>query len=170
VPYQVFEVASSADGSKDHIILAIGNDHQFANFCKAANCVHLCRDARFANNPQRVRHRQELIPLLENIMRTRHKQDWLSALEAAHVPCGAINNLAEVFADPQVASRKMVNTWQHPKVDKVKLVASPIKLSKTPVRQDLPPPTLGQHTDVVFGELLDLDTKTLDSLRNKKVI
>ena len=103
-------------------------------------------------------------------MRTRSKQDWLAALEAVHVPCGAINNLAEVFADPQVVSREMVNTWQHPKANNVQLVASPIKLSKTPVRQDLPPPTLGQHTEEVFSDLLGIDASTLDELKTMKVI
>jgi crotonobetainyl-CoA:carnitine CoA-transferase CaiB-like acyl-CoA transferase len=170
VPYQVFEVAPTAEGNKQYMILAIGNDKQFAKFCDVANCTHLSHDTRFASNAQRVRHRQVLVPLLEDIMRTRLKQDWLAALEAAHVPCGAINNLAEVFADPQVASRDMVHTWQHPKVDKVQLVASPMKLSKTPVRQDLPPPLLGQHTDEVLGDLLGLDPDTLAALRDNKII
>ncbi len=170
VPYQVFEVAPTAEGDKQHMILAIGNDKQFTKFCEVANCAHLGNDARFATNAQRVRHRQVLVPLLEDIMRTRLKQDWLAALEAAHVPCGAINNLAEVFADPQVVSRDMVNIWQHPKTDKVQLVASPIKLSKTPVRQDLPPPLLGQHTDEVLGNLLGLDVNALAALKNNRII
>ncbi len=170
VPYQVFEVAPTAEGDKQHMILAIGNDKQFAKFCEVANCAYLANDARFATNAQRVRHRQVLVPLLEGIMRTRSKQDWLAALEAVHVPCGAINNLAEVFADPQVVSRQMVNTWQHPKANNVQLVASPIKLSKTPVRQDLPPPTLGQHTEEVFSDLLGIDASRLDELKTKKVI
>jgi crotonobetainyl-CoA:carnitine CoA-transferase CaiB-like acyl-CoA transferase len=170
VPYQVFEVAPTAEGDKQHMILAIGNDKQFTKFCEVANCTHLGNDARFATNAQRVRHRQVLVPLLEDIMRTRPKQDWLAALEAAHVPCGAINNLAEVFADPQVVSRDMVNIWQHPKTDKVQLVASPIKLSKTPVRQDLPPPLLGQHTDEVLNQILGMDTHSLNILRQKKII
>jgi crotonobetainyl-CoA:carnitine CoA-transferase CaiB-like acyl-CoA transferase len=170
VPYQVFEVAPTAEGDKQHLILAIGNDKQFATFCEVANCAYLANDARFATNAQRVRHRQVLVPLLEGIMRTRSKQDWLAALEAAHVPCGAINNLAEVFADPQVVSREMVNTWQHPKANNVQLVASPIKLSKTPVRQDLPPPTLGQHTEEVFSDLLGIDASRLDELKTQKVI
>ncbi len=170
VPYQVFEVAPTAEGDKQHMILAIGNDKQFAKFCEVANCAYLANDARFATNAQRVRHRQVLVPLLEGIMRTRSKQDWLAALEAVHVPCGAINNLAEVFADPQVVSREMVNTWQHPKANNVQLVASPIKLSKTPVRQDLPPPTLGQHTEEVFSDLLGIDASTLDELKTMKVI
>lgn len=170
VPYQVFEVAPKSDGAKDHIILAIGNDTQFAKFCEIAKCDHVSRDARFSSNAQRVRHREVLIPLLEAAMRTRSKQDWLQALETAHVPCGPINNLAEVFSDPHVKSRAMVQTWQHPKSENLELVSSPIKMSQTPVRQHLPPPLLGEHTDEVLGSLLALDSQTLDKLRNQKII
>ena len=170
VPYQVFEVAPKSDGTKDHIILAIGNDTQFAKFCEIAECAHVSGDARFASNAQRVRHREVLIPMLEAVMRTRRKQDWLHALEMAHVPCGPINNLAEVFADPHVNSRAMVQTWQHPKAEKLALVASPIKMSQTPVRQYLPPPLLGQHTDDVLGRLLALDADALKKLRMKQII
>lgn len=90
----------------------------------------------------------------------------LSALEAAKVPCGAINNLAEVFADPHVQARGMVTHWQHPLKHDLKLVASPLKLEKTPVRTDLPPPLLGQHTDEVLGELLGFDAARIAALRD----
>ncbi|HET6828757.1 MAG TPA: CaiB/BaiF CoA-transferase family protein, partial [Ramlibacter sp.] len=114
VPYQVFEVAPAPDGHKDHIILAVGNDGQFAKFCDVAGRPELAGDARFAKNQDRVRNRGVLVPLLEPLMKSRRKADWLAALEAARVPCGAINNLAEVFADPQVNERRMVNEWDHP--------------------------------------------------------
>ena len=170
VPYQVFEVAPEADGRPAHLILAIGNDAQFAKFCTTVAHTDLHTDPRFATNAGRVRHRSTLIPILEEMMRTRPKADWMHALEAAHIPCGPINNLAEVFADPHIASRAMVDTWQHPKTDTLQLVASPIKLSQTPVRHDLPPPTLGQHTDEVLAELLNLDADALEALRRKRVV
>ncbi len=153
VPYQVFETAPNAAGEKDHFILAVGNDGQFAKMCAVAGRADLAVDARFMKNADRVRHRATLVPLLETIFKTRSKADWLAALEAAKVPCGAINNLAEVFADPQVQARGMVHTWQHPLGGDVRLVASPIKMSLTPPRTDLPPPTLGQHTDEVLRDL-----------------
>ena len=170
VPYQVFETAPAEDGSKSHLILAIGNDTQFAKFCEVADCPHLSVDPRFATNAQRVRHRHALIAQLETLMRSRSKSAWLEALQAMQVPCGAINNLAEVFADPHIASRGMVNTWQHPAHEQLQLVASPIKMSQTPVRQDLPPPLLGQHTHEVLKELLGLDATQLGALVNNNII
>ncbi len=170
VPYQVFEVAPAADGHKDHLILAVGNDSQYAKFCAVAGHPELATDPRFARNQGRVRHRDELVPLLQDIMRTRNKAAWLDALEAAKVPCGAINNIAEVFADPQVLARGMVTTWQHPLKPDLHLVSSPIKLGATPVRTDLPPPMLGQHTDEVLRNVLGYADARLAALKDKGVI
>ena len=170
VPYQVFEVAPRADGGKDFIILAVGNDGQYAKFCEVAGRPDLASEPRFVKNADRVRHRAELVPMLEAVMKTRAKADWLSALEAAKVPCGAINSLDEVFADPQVQARGMVTHWQHPLRADLPLVSSPIKLEKTPVRTDRPPPMLGQHTDEVLGELLGVDAARLATLRDRQVI
>ena len=170
VPYQVFEVAPRADGSTDHLILAVGNDGQYAKFCQVAGRPDLAEDPRYQKNADRVRNRAELVPVLADILKTRTKPDWLAALEAAKVPCGAINNLAEVFDDPQVQQRDMVTHWQHPIKADLRLVASPLKLSRTPVRTDLPPPLLGQHTDEVLAELLGLDGAQLAALRQQKAI
>ena len=170
VPYQVFEVAPRADSGKDFIILAVGNDGQYAKFCEVAGRPDLASEPRFVKNADRVRHRAELVPLLEAVMKTRPKADWLSALEAAKVPCGAINSLDEVFADPQVQARGMVTHWPHPLRAELPLVSSPIKLEKTPVRTDRPPPMLGQHTDEVLGELLGVDAARLATLRDRQVI
>ena len=170
VPYQVFEVAPAADGPKDHLILAVGNDSQYAKFCDIAGCPQLATDPRFAKNQDRVRNRAELVPALEAIMKTRTKADWLAALEAAKVPCGAINNIAEVFADPQVRHRGMVTRWTHPLQPDLHLVSSPIKLSRTPVGTAMPPPLLGQHTEQVLRELLDCSDDRIAQLRKGKVI
>jgi crotonobetainyl-CoA:carnitine CoA-transferase CaiB-like acyl-CoA transferase len=170
VPYQVFEVAPAADGHKDHVIIAVGNDTQYAKFCAVAGHPELASDARFARNRDRVRNRDVLVPLLADIMRTRPKAQWLAALEQAKVPCGAINNLQEVFADPQVNERGMVTHWQHPLQPDLKLVSSPLKLGATPVRTAMPPPLLGQHTDEILREMLGCTDDRLSQLRAQKVI
>ncbi|AMO22969.1 CaiB/BaiF CoA-transferase family protein [Ramlibacter solisilvae] len=169
VPYQVFETAAGP-GGRDFMILAVGNDGQFAKFCEVAGRPDLAGDARFAKNQDRVRHRAVLVPILEALMRTRSKAQWLPALEAAKVPCGAINTLGEVFADPQVAERGMVTHWQHPAQPDLRLVSSPIKLGATPVRADLPPPLLGQHTEEVLAEWLGYDGARIGQLRDKGVL
>jgi crotonobetainyl-CoA:carnitine CoA-transferase CaiB-like acyl-CoA transferase len=169
VPYQVFETAPGAAG-RDFMILAVGNDSQFAKFCEVAGRPELAADERFAKNQARVRNRAVLVPLLEEVMRSRGKAEWLAALEAAKVPCGSINSLAEVFADPQVGERHMVDHWAHPLRDDVRLVASPINLSATPVRTDLPPPLLGQHTQEVLAEVLGYDAAQVDALKQQGAI
>jgi crotonobetainyl-CoA:carnitine CoA-transferase CaiB-like acyl-CoA transferase len=146
VPYQVFEVA---DG---HLILAVGNDGQYAKFCEVAGIPELAADPRFTRNADRVRHRATLVPLLAEVMKQRAKADWLAALEAAKVPCGAINDLAEVFADPQVRERGMTVEVPHPLAGAVPLVASPMRLSRTPVQYRRAPPLLGEHTAEVLRE------------------
>ena len=179
VPYQVFEVAPALDtnhlegatgAARDHIIIAVGNDSQFRKYCEVANVPELGVDPLFALNRDRVKNRAQLVPILEAVMRTRPKADWLAALEAAKVPCGAINNLAEVFADPHIEAREMVTHWQHPHQSDLRLVSSPIKLSATPVRTDLPPPLLGQHTDEVLRSVLNYPDAKLSELKNSKVI
>ncbi len=163
VPYQVFE---TADG---HLILAVGNDGQFARFCEVAGHPHLAQDPRFKKNADRVRNRATLVPLLSDLLRTRPKQQWLSALEAAKVPCGAINNLEEVFADPQVQARGMTVQMPHPLSDQVRLVASPIKMSATPVQYRRPPPLLGEHTDEVLLQF-GLSDEAIAALRRTRIV
>ncbi len=170
VPYQVFEAARRPDGTPDHLILAVGNDGQFARYCEIIGKPELATDPRFARNADRVRNRSVLVPMLEAVMKTRPKAEWLAALEAAKVPCGAINDLSEVFADPHVQAREMVNQWAHPIRPDLRLVASPMKLSGTPVRQDLAPPLLGQHTQEVLAQVLGLDEGRVEALRQQQVI
>ena len=163
VPYQVFEVA---DG---HLILAVGNDTQFARFCAVAGCAELAGDDRFARNAGRVRHRAVLVPLLAARLKLRPRAAWLADLEAAKVPCGPINDLAEVFADPHVRERDMTVEMPHPLAGSVRVVASPIKLAATPVRYRRPPPLLGADTEAVLAEL-GFDAAAIARLRARGAI
>jgi crotonobetainyl-CoA:carnitine CoA-transferase CaiB-like acyl-CoA transferase len=163
VPYQVFEVA---DGQ---MIVAVGNDAQFARFCAVADLPDLATDARFTRNADRVRHRLTLVPLLAARLKMRTRRDWLEALEAEQVPCGSINDLAEVFADPQVREREMTVAMPHPLAGEVRLVANPIKLSATPVQYRRAPPLLGEHTDEVLREF-GLHPAEIDALRRAAAI
>jgi crotonobetainyl-CoA:carnitine CoA-transferase CaiB-like acyl-CoA transferase len=147
VPYQVFEVA---DG---HMIVAVGNDSQFVKFCEVAGCSDLPKDARFTRNADRVRHRAVLVPTLATLMKQRTRADWLATLEAAKVPCGPINDLADVFADPHVRFREMTVDMPHALAGTVRLVSSPMKFSATPVQYRLAPPLLGEHTVELLREV-----------------
>ena len=159
VPYQDFP---TADGD---MVLAIGNDGQFAKFCRVAGHPEWATDPRFSTNPQRVRNRDTLIPLLRLATVVRGTREWMEALEPEGVPCGPVNRLDAVFADPQVAARGLRIDLPHPRSGTVPLLANPIRLSETPVRYERPPPRLGEHTDEVLTEWLDLDTTRIDALR-----
>ena len=148
VPYQDFP---TADGD---MILAVGNDGQFAKFCEVAGRAEWARDERFATNARRVQHRAELIPLLRQATVMRATHDWVAALEAAGVPCGPINRLDEVFADPQVIARGLRIELPHAVAGTVPGVANPIRLSASPVAYDRGPPVLGEHTDEVLAQWL----------------
>lgn len=152
VPYQAFP---TADGD---IILAVGNDGQFAKFCAVAGHPEWSGDERFASNAQRVANRAVLVPLLRQATVMRTSADWIAALEAAGVPCGPINRIDEVFADPQVVARGLHIDLPHPLAGSVPLVANPIRLSDSPVAYQRPPPLLGEHTDEVLAQWLGVPT------------
>ena len=153
VPYGTFP-ASDRD-----FIIAIGNDRQFATFCEVAGIPEIAADPRFAKNVDRVRNREVLIPILQDATRTRPAADWIAAFEDKAVPCGAIQNLEEVFDHPQVRHRNMEITLPHPLTGEVSLIGNPIRMSATPVAYQSAPPMLGEHTDDVLTEFLDDTTR-----------
>lgn len=164
VPYQVF---ATADG---HVIVAVGNDSQFARY--AALCGHpeWAADERFATNRARVQHRQVLVPLVAEVMRTRTRDEWIAMLDAETIPCGPINTIPQAFADPQIRHRGMRVDIPHPLAGSVPQVASPMRFSGTPIQYNVAPPLLGQHTHQVLAELLGKSDSELDSLRDRGVI
>jgi crotonobetainyl-CoA:carnitine CoA-transferase CaiB-like acyl-CoA transferase len=164
VPYEDFP---TADG---YMILAIGNDAQFARFCDEAERPELARDARFATNADRVNNRKELIPLLRQITVMRTTSAWIAALEAKAVPCGPINDLAGVFTDPQVVARGLQTTLRHPRLGEVPQVASPLRFSASPVSYRHAPPMLGEHTDAVLRDTLGLHADQIAALRAAGVV
>jgi formyl-CoA transferase len=147
VPYQSFQA------SDEWFIVAVGNDRQFEKFCEVIGNPELAHNPRFMANAGRVENRDALIPILKPILLRRSAADWLSALEAAGIPCGPINTLDKVFAEPQVEARNMLVEMEHPTVGRLPLVGSPLKFSETPVAYKLPPPRLGEHTDQILNEL-----------------
>lgn len=164
VPYQSF---ASADG---HIILAVGNDGQFQRFCKLAGCPELAEDSRFTSNRLRVEHRDALIPLLVPVLKKRSTDEWLALLEPAAVPCGPINTLDRVFADPQVQHRNMALTLPHPQAGKVKLVSNPVRFDGQALNAESAPPLLGEHTADVTTRLLGLTEEQQQDLKKKGVL
>ncbi|KVD07957.1 CoA-transferase [Burkholderia ubonensis] len=164
VPYQTFQ---TRDG---WIIVAVGNDGQFRKFVEAGGRAELADDERFATNPARVRHRETLVPILADMVRTLDKNAWIAALEAAGVPCGPINDLEEVFDDEQVVARGMQVELPHPCGANVKLVRNPIRMSATPPDARSAPPLLGAHTDAVLRELLGYDDERIAALKAKQAI
>jgi len=164
VPYQVF---ACSDG---HVIVAVGNDAQFVKFCEAAGRGEWARDPRFATNAARVRHRDMLVPLVADVLRTRSQQDWLSALEARGVPCGPINRLDQVFDDPQVRARAMKFDLPHSLAGRIPQVRAPLQMSAAPVTATHAPPLLGEHTAAVLRDRLGLADDALADLDARGVI
>jgi crotonobetainyl-CoA:carnitine CoA-transferase CaiB-like acyl-CoA transferase len=161
-----YEVLPTSDG---HIILAIGNDHQFRDFCKVAGLA-LADDPRFANNDDRVMHRIELTAALSHATSQRNTDAWIGALEAANVPCGPINTLERVYADPQVVARDVVETVTRSNGAQLRLTANPLRMSATPPATRTAPPVLGEHTHEVLQNLLGAAPHDLKTWRERGVI
>lgn len=166
VPYQVFE---TADG---YVVIAVANDTQFQRFCESAGVGGLASEERFRTNVARVRNRAALIARLEPILAQYPTQHWLDSLDRLNIVCGPINTLDQVFAHPQLRHRDMVIDMPHALAGRnpVKFVGNPIKYANNPIAYRYPPPTLGQHTEEVLKELLDMGEEELEGLRTRGVI
>jgi crotonobetainyl-CoA:carnitine CoA-transferase CaiB-like acyl-CoA transferase len=164
VPYQPFR---AADGE---VILACGNDNLYRKFCEAAGCAELARDPRFASNGKRVENRVELTRLLGEVFKKRSKREWLELLEAAGVPNGPINDVAQVFEEPQVKARGVRIALEHAAAGTLPSVASPMRFSETPIEYRGAPPLLGEHTDDVLRGLLGKSAAELARLRSAGVV
>ncbi len=163
-PYQAFECA---DGE---IMIAVGNDKQFADFCAVLGLPELARDARFVTNPLRAKNRPLLVPIIAAAMKPRPVGDWNEACASAGVPSGPINGFRQAFAHPQIVHREVLTEMPHPLAGTIPVVANPIKLSDTPVDYRRPPPLLGEHTREVLREVLEIGDEEIDRLARAKAI
>ncbi|MCA3072092.1 MAG: CoA transferase [Rhodocyclaceae bacterium] len=164
VPYQTFRTSDGA------IILACGNDNLFRKFCEVAGCGELAIDARFATNGKRVENRAALTETLDAVFARRSTKDWVAALEGAGVPNGPINDLKQVFEEPQVIARGMRIDVPHPTAGTVPMVASPMRFSATPIAYEVPPPTLGQHTAEVLAKRLSMSAEEIERLKRDGIV
>ena len=164
VPYQPFK---SSDGE---VIVACGNDNLYRKFCEAAGCPELATDARFVSNGKRVANRAEMSRLIQEIFRKKTTAEWLALLESAGVPNGPINDIAQVFEEPQVRARGVKIELDHAAAGKLPLVASPMRFSGTPLEYRLAPPLLGEHTDQVLKEFLKLNEAEIAKLRADGIV
>ena len=164
VPYQSFATADS------YVVVAVGNDSQFARFCEAGGRPELAGDERFATNAGRVAHRDALIPALSEMMRTRTQAEWIAALEAVGVPCGPINDLDQIFADPQAIARELRIELPHSEAGKLPGVANPIRYVGAPHDYAGGAPVLGEHTDQVLAGILGMDEDEIAALREDGVV
>jgi formyl-CoA transferase len=163
VPYHVFRASDA------FLIVAVGNDGQFASFCRVLGVPEWAADPRFATNPQRVGHRDLLVGMIEERLAARTAREWLALLEPSGVPCGPINDLDQVFADPQVVHRGLKVTAPHP-AGEVTMVRNPMRFSETPIPHDVAPPTLGQHTAEVLEGVLGMSPAEVAALREAGIV
>jgi crotonobetainyl-CoA:carnitine CoA-transferase CaiB-like acyl-CoA transferase len=164
VPYQSFRTADVP------VTVAVGNDQQFRRLCDVLGCPGLAADARFASNELRVRHREALLPLLQELLLAREAAHWLARLEAAGVPAGPVNTMQQVFADPQVRHRGLRQESEHARVGGVPGVRCPIRMTGAEVGSTLAPPALGADTRAVLAGVLGLAAAQLDELAREGVV
>jgi crotonobetainyl-CoA:carnitine CoA-transferase CaiB-like acyl-CoA transferase len=159
VPYQPFKARDK------YLIVAVGSERLWERFCQALEITEtIGQDPRFATNSDRLRHRDELVSLLEQILAARDAGSWLERLRAAGIPCGPINEVDETLNDPHIQARGMIVELLHPSAGPVRSLGNPVHLGDTPVSYRLPPPTLGQHTEEVLTGLLNYTAAEVTSL------
>mgnify|MGYP005857028121 CR=1 FL=1 len=164
VPYQAFR---TADG---HIILAVGNDGQFQRFCAAAGLEHLAEDDRYRTNAARIANRETLIPAIAKVIETRTTAEWIALLESRAVPCGPINTIDQVFADPQVKARRMRRVLEHERAGPLPVTANPVRMASHDTTASKAPPLLGENTEAVLSGLLGLSADEIATLRSEGVV
>jgi formyl-CoA transferase len=164
VPYQAFQAADAS------LIIAVGNDAQFVKFCSVIGRPELASDARFVTNALRIQHRTVLIPLVAAEIARRPASEWMQKLEQAGVPCGPVNTIAQAFSHPQVEAREMLIEVPHPTIGPLKMAGSPLKLAGLTDPPRRPPPLLGEHTDEVLAEVLQLTADEIRQLRERGVV
>jgi crotonobetainyl-CoA:carnitine CoA-transferase CaiB-like acyl-CoA transferase len=164
VPYQMFE---AQDGQ---MVVAVGNDTQFAKLCRALGLVGVADDERFRTNPSRVKNREALVPQLAAAFAQQPIAYWIETLTGQGVPCGPLNSIPQVFDDPHVAARGARVEVPHPRAGSVSMLANPARLSATPASYDRAPPRLGEHTDEVLSEVLGLSGAEIAALREAEVV
>ena len=164
VPYQTFKTSDGA------LILACGNDNLFKKFCASAGCAHLALDPRYSTNGERVKNREEITAILNEIFLKHTTREWVKMLDEAGVANGPINTVAEVFEEPQVLARAMKIELPHAVAGSVSLVASPMKFSGTPLKHEIPPPALGQHTDEILSTVLNKNAEQIAALKATGIV
>ena len=165
VPYQCFKTADN-----EYVALAVGNDKLFQNFCRAISNEPLAQDPRFSTNPNRVANRTKLIRIIEEAFAGKPRDEWLRILAEAEVPAGPVYSMQEVFSDPQILQRKMLERIQHPTAGEINQIGIPMVFSDTTLEIRMPPPLLGEHVDEVLGKILGYDLTRIAELRNEGVV
>ena len=164
IPYQVFH-------TKDRpIAIAVANQKLWVNFCKVVGQDDWIDDPRFESNPKRVENRDALLPLINDLLAQKTCDEWMELLVDAAIPCGPVNNMEHLFADPQVKHRNMIAEVPHPTIDNLKLTGIPIKYSETPGVIRYHPPLLGEHTDQILSEVLGYSPDKIEVLKSQNVI